>query len=60
MSEAFILAVTLTSGLGIATVLIATTHHGSAESRDGEDRIEEAVRRIERRLDEAGIGSPAS
>ena len=35
-------------------------HHGSAESRDGEDRIEEAVKRIERRLDEAGIGTPAS
>ena len=32
-------------------------HHGSAESRDGADRIEEAVHRIERRLDEAGIGS---
>ena len=32
-------------------------HHGSAESRDGTDRIEEAVQRIERRLDEAGIGS---
>jgi hypothetical protein len=34
-------------------------HHGSAESKDGTDRIEEAVGRIERRLDEAGIGSPA-
>ena len=31
-------------------------HHGSAESKDGTDRIEEAVKRIERRLDEAGIG----
>jgi hypothetical protein len=37
-----------------ASILI---HHGSAESRDGTDRIEEAVHRIERRLDEAGIGS---
>jgi hypothetical protein len=35
-------------------------HHGSAESRDGEDRIEEAVKRIEKRLDEAGIGTSAS
>jgi hypothetical protein len=35
-------------------------HHGSAESKDGTDRIEEAVRRIERRLDEAGIGSTSS
>jgi hypothetical protein len=35
-------------------------HHGSAESRDGEDRIEEAVKRIEKRLDDAGIGTPAS
>ncbi|HWL90704.1 MAG TPA: DUF6766 family protein [Actinomycetota bacterium] len=35
-------------------------HHGSAESRDGEDRIEQAVRRIEKRLDDAGIGSSAS
>jgi hypothetical protein len=41
----------------VSAVLI---HHGSAESRDGEDRIEEAVRRIERRLDEAGIGSSVS
>jgi hypothetical protein len=32
-------------------------HHGSAESKDGTDRIEATVRRIERRLDEAGIGS---
>jgi hypothetical protein len=32
-------------------------HHGSAESKDGTDRIEEAVRRLERRLDQAGIGS---
>jgi Domain of unknown function (DUF6766) len=32
-------------------------HRGSAESKDGTDRIEEAVGRIERRLDEAGIGS---
>jgi hypothetical protein len=32
-------------------------HHGSAESKDGTDRIEEAVKRIERRLDEAGIGT---
>ena len=37
-----------------ASILI---HHGSAESRDGTDRIEEAVGRIERRLDQAGIGS---
>jgi hypothetical protein len=37
-----------------ASILI---HHGSAESRDGTDRIEDAVHRIERRLDEAGIGS---
>jgi hypothetical protein len=35
-------------------------HHGSAESKDGEDRIEQAVKRIERRLDEAGIGSSGS
>jgi hypothetical protein len=35
-------------------------HHGSAESRDGEDRIEEAVKRIEKRLDEAGIGTSTS
>ncbi len=35
-------------------------HHGSAESRDGEDRIEEAVKRIEKRLDDAGIGTSAS
>jgi hypothetical protein len=35
-------------------------HRGSAESKDGTDRIEESVRRIERRLDEAGIGTPAS
>jgi uncharacterized protein DUF6766 len=35
-------------------------HHGSAESRDGEDRIEQAVKRIEKRLDDAGIGSSAS
>ena len=35
-------------------------HHGSAESRDGTDRIEEAVKRIESRLDEAGIGSTPS
>jgi hypothetical protein len=32
-------------------------HHGSAESKDGTDRIEATVRRIELRLDEAGIGS---
>jgi len=35
-------------------------HHGSAESKDGTDRIEEAVKRIERRLDEAGIGAGRS
>jgi hypothetical protein len=35
-------------------------HHGSAESKDGEDRIEQAVKRIEKRLDEAGIGSAGS
>jgi hypothetical protein len=35
-------------------------HHGSAESKDGEDRIEQAVRRIEKRLDDAGIGSTGS
>jgi uncharacterized protein DUF6766 len=35
-------------------------HHGSAESKDGEDRIEQAVKRIEKRLDDAGIGSSAS
>jgi hypothetical protein len=35
-------------------------HHGSSESRDGEDRIEEAVRRIEKRLEDAGIGSSTS
>ncbi len=34
-------------------------HHGSAESRDGEDRIEQALKRIEKRLDDAGIGSSA-
>jgi hypothetical protein len=33
-------------------------HSGSAESRDGTDRIEEAVKRIEARLDAAGIGGP--
>jgi hypothetical protein len=32
-------------------------HHGSAESKDGTDRIEEAVKRIERRLDAKEIGS---
>jgi hypothetical protein len=35
-------------------------HRGSAESKDGTDRIEEAIRRLERRLDEAGIGSTGS
>jgi hypothetical protein len=35
-------------------------HHGSAESKDGEDRIEQSVKRIEKRLDEAGIGSSGS
>jgi uncharacterized protein DUF6766 len=35
-------------------------HHGSAESKDGTDRIEQAVRRIEKRLDDAGIGSSGS
>jgi hypothetical protein len=35
-------------------------HHGSAESRDGEDRIEQAVTRIEKRLDDAGIGASSS
>jgi hypothetical protein len=35
-------------------------HHGSAESKDGTDRIERTVRRIESRLDEAGIGSSRS
>jgi hypothetical protein len=35
-------------------------HHGSAESKDGEDRIEQAVKRIEKRLDDAGIGSSGS
>jgi hypothetical protein len=35
-------------------------HHGSAESKDGTDRIEDTIRRIESRLDEAGIGSPSS
>jgi hypothetical protein len=40
-----------------AAILI---HHGSAESRDGEDRIEQAVKRIEKRLDDAGIGTPTS
>jgi hypothetical protein len=35
-------------------------HHGSAESKDGTDRIEQTVRRIESRLDEAGIGSSRS
>lgn len=35
-------------------------HHGSAESKDGEDRIEQAVKRIEKRLDDAGIGSTGS
>jgi len=35
-------------------------HHGSAESKDGTDRIEQAVRRIESRLDEAGIGTSPS
>jgi Domain of unknown function (DUF6766) len=29
-------------------------HHGSAESRDGTDRIEQAIERIEARLDAAG------
>jgi ABC-type Fe3+-siderophore transport system permease subunit len=35
-------------------------HHGSAESKDGTDRIEQTMRRIESRLDEAGIGSSPS
>jgi hypothetical protein len=35
-------------------------HRGSAESRDGEDRIEQAVKRIEKRLDDAGIGTTRS
>ena len=35
-------------------------HHGSSESKDGTDRIEQAVKRIERRLDEADIGSSGS
>jgi hypothetical protein len=35
-------------------------HHGSAESKDGTDRIEQAVKRIEKRLDDAGIGSSGS
>ena len=35
-------------------------HHGSAESKDGTDRIEQALRRIESRLDEAGIGTSPS
>jgi hypothetical protein len=35
-------------------------HHGSAESKDGTDRIERTVRRIESRLDESGIGSRSS
>jgi hypothetical protein len=35
-------------------------HHGSAESKDGTDRIEQAVHRIEKRLDDAGIGSGSS
>jgi ABC-type Fe3+-siderophore transport system permease subunit len=35
-------------------------HHGSAESKDGTDRIEQTVKRIESRLDEAGIGSPGA
>ena len=33
-------------------------HRGSAESKDGDDRIEAALRRIEDRLDAAGIGDP--
>jgi hypothetical protein len=32
-------------------------HRGSAESRDSDDRIEEAIGRIERRLDEIADGS---
>ena len=32
-------------------------HHGSAESKDSEDRIEEIVRRIERKLDDKGSSS---
>jgi hypothetical protein len=35
-------------------------HHGSAESKDGTDRIEQSVKRIEKRLDDAGIGSSGS
>lgn len=35
-------------------------HHGSAESKDSDDRMEQTLRRIERRLDEAGIGSSPS
>jgi hypothetical protein len=35
-------------------------HHGSAESKDGTDRIEQTVKRIESRLDEAGIASPGA
>jgi hypothetical protein len=41
----------------LAAILI---HHGSAESRDSEDRIEEKLDEIRRRLDEAGIGQRSS
>ena len=41
----------------LAAILI---HRGSAESRDGEDRIEAKVDEIAKRLDEAGIGQKAS
>jgi hypothetical protein len=32
-------------------------HHGSSESKDGTDRIEAAIKRLESRLDAAGIGA---
>ena len=38
----------------LAAMLI---HRGSAESKDSEEQIQAALERIERRLDEAGIGS---
>lgn len=45
------------SGVVFSALLI---YQGSAESKDGTDRIEQAVKRIESRLDEAGIGSSRS
>ena len=42
------------SFIALAALLI---HRRSAESKDGEEQIQAALERIERRLDEAGLGS---